>query len=175
MILKPYFHMLFLPFFNFSFYLFYLLDLPPVCPSTWNQFLGLNPACSQVAKKETKLQTNIFPHSIPQFFSFYTRRQSSLPPRPICIPAHLLGGYPSSSCPSSVHPLGSGARTIAKLSFILFSFHVFEFLVPPTKTHIIGANPSPFCSVHPLGSGEQEIISKFCNFILQYYADRLAH
>ena len=96
-------------------------------------------------KKETKLQTNIFPPYIPQFFSFYTRGQSRLPPRPICIPPHLLGGYPSPSCPSSVHLLGSGARTIAKLSFILFSSHVFEFLVPPTKTHMLGANPSPFC------------------------------
>ena len=98
-------------------------------------------------KKETKLETNIFPPYIPQFFSFYTRGQSRLPPRPICIPPHLLGGYPSPSCPSSVHPLGSGARTTAKLSFILFSSHVFEFLVPPTKTHMLGTNPSPFLPI----------------------------
>ena len=162
--------MLFLPFFNFS---FYLLDLPPVCPSTWNQFLGLNPACSQVAKKRQNYK-QIYFHILFLNFLAFTLAVSpdQFASRPICLAANLLL---LAQCPSSVHPLGSGARTIAKLSLILFSFHVFEFLVPPTKTHIIGANPSPFCSVHPLGSGEQEIISKFCNFILQYYADRLAH
>ena len=131
-------------------------------------------------KKETKLQTNIFPPYIPQFFSFYTHDQSSLPPRPICIPPHLLGGYPSPSCPSSVHLLGSGARTIAKLSFILFSSHVFEFFGPTHQDPYAWCKPFSFLPILTpqsirLDRENKKSSPNFGSLILQYYADCLAH